>query len=223
MPRLSALIVGIIALLLVQEAQAQSLRDRIAGGSAKVGAAVKNTAKNVDATVGSTIALAKNDETPDQTRSKLNLLADATLTSLFAGNMAAQALFDVSAGYAVFDSRRATVLGVVAGFGKGVAVSRETGARTYMNMGTGGVGLSFGIGGFESQVVILFQDAASFDQFILNGYDATAQAGSMVGDEKTDGTVRFIDGRSIYVLSKQGWKVSASAAGTKYWVAPDLN
>ena len=39
----------------------------------------------------------------------------------------------------------------------------------------------------------------------------------MFGDEKADIGVRFVDGRAIFVLTKQGWKVSATAAGTKYW------
>ncbi len=97
----------------------------------------------------STVDLAKPDPNPQATRDKLDAMAAQTLTNLFATNPAAQAQFDISAGYAVFDTRKATLLGVVAGFGKGVAVSKTTGARTYMNMGTGGVGLAFGFGGFE--------------------------------------------------------------------------
>ncbi len=51
----------------------------------------------------------------------------------------------------MFDTRKATLFGAVAGFGKGVAVSRLTGARTYMNMGTGGVGLAFGFGASKAR------------------------------------------------------------------------
>jgi hypothetical protein len=123
----------------------------------------------------------------------------------------------------VFDTRRAALFGAVAGFGKGVAVSRATGARTYMNMGTGGVGLAFGFGGFESQIVMLFQDEAGFTRFVTEGYDATAQAGARAGEDQAEETLRFVDGRQIFVLSKNGWRVSATAAGTKYWAAPDLN
>ena len=53
-----------------------------------------------------------------------------------------------------------------------------------------------------------------FDEFVTLGYDATAEAGSMFGDEKAEIGVRFVDGRAIFVLTKQGWKVSATAAGT---------
>ena len=55
-----------------------------------------------------------------------------------------------------------------------------------MNMATAGVGMSLGLGGFETQVVILFEDAWDFDEFVSMGYDATAEAGSMFGDAKSD-------------------------------------
>ena len=92
-----------------------------------------------------------------------------------------------------------------------------------MNMATAGVGMSLGLGGFETQVAILFQDEWDFDEFVTLGYDATAEAGSMFGDEKAEIGVRFVDGRAIFVLTKQGWKVSATAAGTRYWADANLN
>jgi hypothetical protein len=92
-----------------------------------------------------------------------------------------------------------------------------------MNMATGGVGMSLGLGGFETQVAILFKDVWDFDEFVAMGYDATAEAGSMFGDEKAEIGVRFVDGRAIFVLTKQGWKVSATAAGTRYWADQTLN
>ena len=51
-----------------------------------------------------------------------------------------------------------THLGLAAGAGRGVAVSRaEIQPRIYMNMATAGVGMSLGLGGFETQVAILFR------------------------------------------------------------------
>ena len=80
-----------------------------------------------------------------------------------------------------------------------VAVSRtEDARRIYMNMATGGVGMSLGLGGFETQVAILFKDVWDFDEFVAMGYDATAEAGSMFGDEKAEIGVRFVDGRAIF-------------------------
>jgi hypothetical protein len=209
--------------LIAGAAGAETLGEKLRAGTQKAGQAVKNTADKVGQTVDSTVDLAKKDPDPAITRAKLDRMAEETLAKLFATNPAARAQFDISAGYAVFDTRKATLFGAVAGFGKGVAVSNDTGARTYMNMGTGGVGLAFGFGGFESQVVILFQDTYSFNDFVTRGYDATAQAAARAGEDKAEEALRFYDGRSIFVLGKNGWRVSASAAGTKYWAAPDLN
>ncbi len=204
-------------------AGAESLMDKLRQGSHQVGRAVTQGVNRVDETIDSTVELVQKDPTPEETRAKLDAMTEATLSNLFATNPAALAQFEVSAGYAVFDTRRATVMGVVAGFGKGVAVSRATGARTYMNMGTGGVGLAFGFGGFESQVVILFEDDVHFTRFVTEGVDATAEASGRAGDQKAGEALRFVEGRSIFVLGRDGWRVSASAAGTRYWPAADLN
>ncbi|MGR3662650.1 MAG: hypothetical protein ACU0CA_15940 [Paracoccaceae bacterium] len=204
-------------------ADAKSLLDKISNTAKKGAAAVENTLNNVEKSIDSTVELASNEATPQETRDRLDATTRDVLIRLFSENPAARELFDQSTGYAVFDNRKIGVLMVSAGFGRGVAVLAETKERTYMRMGTGGLGLSLGIGGFETQVVILFENEFEFIAFVENGYDATAQTGAMFGDDNMDQTVRFIDGRSIFVLQKKGWKVSATAAGTKYWPDPDLN
>ena len=150
-------------------------------------------------------------------------MAKDTLATHFPTNKNTKELFDTSAGYAVFDTHKAVSLGVAAGFSRGVTVSKESNKRTYMNMGTGGVGLSLGIGGFKSQVVILFEKADGFETFVANGYDAAAEAGTIFGEYKSGQQVKFVNGCSIFVLNKKAWKVSTSAPGTKYWLDTDLN
>lgn len=197
--------------------------DAIGRGAGKVGQAAGKGIDKVGDSIDSTIDLATNEETPAHTRAKLDAMADQTLDRLLAENPAAAAMFETCAGYAVFDSRKVSVFPVSAGFGRGVAVSRPEGMRTYMNMGTGGVGAAIGIGGFETQFVIMFETPADFTGFVVNGYDATAETGAMYGDDRSDETLRFVDGRSFFVLGKKGWRVNANATGTKYWRAPDLN
>jgi len=68
-----------------------------------------------------------------------------------------------------------------------------------MQMGTGGVGAALGIGGFESQFVIMFETPGDFERFAINGYDASADAGAMVGTERTVTDVKFTDGRIFFV------------------------
>ncbi len=118
--------------------------------------------------------------------------------------------------------RRVTIFPLQGGYGRGVAVHPE-GQRTYMQMGTGGVGAAFGIGGFESQFVIMFETPVDFERFITEGYDASADAGKMQGEERSTTEVQFTAGRSFFVLDKKGWRVNANASGTKYWQDADLN
>lgn len=203
-------------------AGADGLLDRVEGAAKKAGDAIEGVAKRAGEAVEGTVELATDSATPAETRARLDAMAGRTLDRLFAGQPAARGLFEKSAGYAVFDARKVS-LGVSAGFGRGVAVPRPAGRRVYMNFGTGGVGLSIGFGGFEHQIVILFETAAAFDAFVTNGYDATAEAGTMFGDEKAGETLRFDQDRSIFVLTRKGWKLAVSAAGTKYWPDADLN
>ena len=217
---------GMVALPLgagLAPAAAQTLKERLANGANNAARAIDNTARAVGDTVDSTVALARGEGTPEATRAKLDQTAADALARLFTETPQARTVFDLSAGYAVFDMRRSVLLGIAAGFGRGVAVPRPSGPPTYMRMATGGVGYAFGFGGFESQVVILFETPADFYRFVTDGYDATAQAAARAGAEEADKTEQFVQGRSIYVLGKKGWRVSATAAGTKYWPDPVLN
>jgi len=193
----------------------------IKDGVEKVGEGAASVAGSIGDTVDSTVDLATKEPTPEETRAKLDAMAAETLDRLFTDQPEAKELFDASQGHAVFDTRKVTLVGFT-GAGRGVAISPSE-ERTYMGMGTAGVGLAFGIGGFESQMVILFEEAAGFENFVVNGYDATAEAGTMFGDEKSGADMRFADGRAVFVLTKRGWRVAASFAGTKYWADASLN
>ncbi len=213
----------VAALCMTSPVFAEGVLDKIKKGAESVGKTIDKGAEAVDDTITSTSELLSNEATPEETRAKLDAMAGEILDQLLAENPDARPLYDVSAGYAVFDSRKVTVFPVSAGYGRGVAVSKDTGQHTYMNMGTGGVGGAIGIGGFETKFVILFETPADLDKFINQGYDATAETGAMYGEDKTGETLRFTDGRSFFVLNKKGWRVSAGASGTKFWKSPELN
>jgi len=201
---------------------AEGLLDSIKSGANKVGDGVKTGVNAVGDAVESTGDLVRNEETPEATRAKLDRMEADVMARLLAENAEAARVFDVAAGYAAFDTRQVTIFPLSGGFGRGVAVAPD-GARTYMQMGTGGVGAAFGIGGFESQFVILFETPVDFERFVVSGYDASAEAGAMAGDERDASKVQFTDGRSFFVLSKTGWRVNANANGTKYWKDKKLN
>lgn len=201
---------------------AEQVGETASAAADSIGKATNKAVETANETVESTQQALRDEATPEATRAKLDAMADATLQRLFTDEPNSRALFDASVGYAVFDTRQVQYV-AAAGYGRGVAVDRETGQRTYMKMGSAGVGISFGFGGFDSQVVILFEKAFGFNKFITQGMDATAEAGTMTGDDKDQLALRFDDGRAVFVLTKKGWKVSAKLSGTKYWPDEGLN
>ncbi len=197
--------------------------EAIGKGATAVGNTVEKGVTGVGDAISSTDELLSNEETPEATRARLDAMADDILALLLAQNPKADALYRQSAGYAAFDSRKVTVFPVTTGYGRGVAVAKDTSARTYMNMGTGGLGAGFGIGGFSTQFVILFETHADFQRFVVNGYDATAGGGAQAGGDKSGDEVRFTQGQSVFILDKDRWRVNAGLEGTKYWRSPELN
>ena len=186
------------------------------------GKAVGKATDAVNESIDSTKKSLRDEATPESTRAKLDAMAEKTLARLYSEQPQSQALFDRSSGYAVFDMREASFY-VVAGYGRGVAVNRGTDSRVYMKMATTGAGLSFGIGGWESQLVILFQNETDLENFAKNGHDATAEAGAMAGDDKEQLSHRFNEGKAVFILTKKGWKVGAKLTGSRYWPDEELN
>ena len=208
-------------------AAAQSLGEKIVSGVQKgalaIGEGASIAAGAVEGSVNSTRELFTSDDDPSETRARLDATADRSLTRLFEEQPQVSELYEQAVGYAVFDVRKVTLAGFSGGAGRGVSWDQGNEQRVYMNMSTAGVGLALGIGGFESQLVILFEDDAGFDRFITEGFDASANAGSMVGDEKSDFEIEFRDGRAVFVLTTKGWRVAASATGSRFWPDEDLN
>jgi hypothetical protein len=201
---------------------AKAVGDATKGAVDAAGEATGKASDAVKETVESTEKSLSDEATPQETRAKLDAMAEATLQRLFAEEAGSRALFDRSAGYAVFDKREASFY-VVAGYGRGVAVDVGSGARVYMKMATTGAGLGFGLGGFASQLVILFEDSASFRRFVEQGLDATAGVETMAGEEREQLGVRFDDGKAVFVLTGKGWKVAAKLTGSRYWPDEALN
>jgi len=102
--------------------------------------------------------------------------------------------------------------GISGGGGNGVAVNKGSGARTYMKMGTAGIG--FGIGGQKYQVVFLFQDEKTFTKFVEKGWKADASAQAAAGTEGANATSGFVNGIAVYQITDKGLMASADIAGT---------
>ncbi len=167
-------------------------------------------------------ALAGDDEAgkSGRKRAEIDAKAQATLDELFGESAKAKELYESAYGYAVFGSWK-FALGISGGGGTGVAVNKKTGDRTYMKMGTGGVGL--GLGGKKYQVVFIFENAKRFDSFVEKGWKADTSATAAAGTAAVDVGSGFVDGVAIYQITESGLMAQAEVAGTKFWKDKKLN
>jgi lipid-binding SYLF domain-containing protein len=153
-------------------------------------------------------------------RAKINETADEALSVVLASDAKAEELFQSAYGWAVFDNIK-IALGFSGGGGNGVAVNKQTGERTYMKMGTAGVGVGFG--GQSYQVVFFFQDSTTFEQFVEKGWKAGASAQAAAGTEGANAAAGFVNGIAVWQMTDKGLMASADIAGTKYWKNKKLN
>jgi len=156
----------------------------------------------------------------DAKRAKINEMADAALDEVMNKNWKAQELFESAYGWAAFDNLKIAFL-ISGGGGNGVAIEKGSGKRTYMKMGTAGIG--FGLGGQAYQVVFLFQDEKTFFNFVEKGWKADASAQAAAGDEGANATTGFVNGIAVWQLTEKGLMASADISGTKYWKNKKLN
>jgi lipid-binding SYLF domain-containing protein len=156
----------------------------------------------------------------DAKRAKIDETAQQALDELFTKSVKAETLFEKAFGWAVFDNLKLALI-VSGGGGNGVAVEKGTGARTYMKMGTAGIGL--GLGGQTYQVIMFFQDKGTFVNFVENGWQADAGVTAAAGTEGVNPSVGFVNGLAIFKITDTGLMANADVAGTKYWKNKKLN
>ena len=100
------------------------------------------------------------------------------------------------------------------------SLGKSSGNRTYMKMGT--VGIGFGIGLKKYHVVMLFENPTVYQNFVNNGWQGDTQASAAAGTKGVSAESSFHDGMAIYVLTQKGLMANADVSGTKYWKS-DLN
>ena len=161
----------------------------------------------------------REPKTAPEARLALDTMADTALVRLFNEQPSAKLLFDRAYGYAVFDSRKFSLM-LQTNQGAGVAINRGSGQHTYMKML--GAGLSAGLGGKFYQQVILFEDKARFDAFVTKGWEATSEVGAVAGKESAGLTAKYNGGMAIYQLGEKGLLYGVSITGSKYWIDEDL-
>jgi lipid-binding SYLF domain-containing protein len=153
-------------------------------------------------------------------RAAVDAMARETLDTLLAEDHGASKLYDQAAAYAVFDSLKISI-GLSGGGGVGVAVDKASGERTYMKMGTAGIGL--GLGGKSFQIIFLFESDKAYRNFIDHGWQAEASAGAAAGTAGKDVASSFTHGVAIFQLTNKGLIAQADVSGTKFWKAKKLN
>ena len=153
-------------------------------------------------------------------RMRIDETAQEALDSLFTSSPKAKNLYEMAYGWAVFDNLK-LAFGFSGGGGNGVAKARESGKKTYMQMGTAGIGIGLGINKY--QVVFLFQDSRTFKNFVENGWQADATASAVAGQTGAEAKTDFSNGIAIYQITDKGLMAFADIAGTKYWKNKKLN
>jgi lipid-binding SYLF domain-containing protein len=201
-------------------ASAGPIKDAVTGAAGFVGDTVADTAKSVGKAVEDASDRITGDVNYTQVRREIDATADASLTRLFAAVPATKQLFDTAYGYAVFDNHK-TAFFLASGSGAGVAVNKGSGKKTYMRMRSLGANLGAGVQFYQS--VFLFETERAFRSFVESGWEATTSADAAFGKAAAAAEVKFNGGMAFFHLAESGALVSASIAGTKYWVSEDLN
>lgn len=187
----------------------------------KIGDAVGGTASAIGGTVKGLGEKIVGDDVPvAEARAEVDQHVEPTLKKLFKDDKFAQAMFNESYGYAVFDSRKFAFM-ISTGFGAGVAIEKNSNKRTYMKMATGGVNIGVGVNYF--QLVFLFETKESFESFVNHGWEAGGEASAVFGRDSLEAEVRFVDGKAVYQLTETGINLDVNVTGTKYWKDSDLN
>jgi outer membrane protein OmpA-like peptidoglycan-associated protein/lipid-binding SYLF domain-containing protein len=153
-------------------------------------------------------------------RQRLDRIAEETLQQFFEERPGAKGLYDQAYGYAVFQSIK-IVIGVSGGGGRGVAVNKQDASRTYMKMGTGGIGL--GLGGQKYRILMLFRDAKAYSDFILNGWEGNAGASAAAGTEGRNAKTSFEQAVEVFQFTRKGLLAKADISGTRFWLYDKLN
>lgn len=147
------------------------------------------------------------------------------LTKLYQEEPSVKEKIAEAKGYAVFSNIGVNLVFFSAGGGSGVVHDNHSGKNTYMNMGSAGIGIGFGVKDFSA--VFIFHTRDALNDFIEYGWDFSGQAdvAAKSGKKGAEGSkaVTVVNGVSIYQMTENGLALQATLQGTKYWVDSDLN
>lgn len=158
-------------------------------------------------------------------RQIIDTMADQSLEHLYSQRPAARQEVAEAAGYAVFSNTGVHVIFFGGGGGYGVVVDEATGRKTYMKVGSGGVGL--GLGAKDYRQIVIFHSRLALLKFVGSGWELGGQADATAKTVKTGkaaGTEETIhDDITTYIITETGLSLQASVVSSRYWVDEDLN
>jgi hypothetical protein len=143
----------------------------------------------------------------DEKRAETDEMAEGMLDELYKLKPMAKDQIKKAAGYAVFSNVGVNLVFASFAGGKGVVVDKK-GRRTYMKMGSAGLGLGLGA-------------------FVEKGWDFSGQVDAAAKSDKKGAALGVaetaIPDVEIYQITKNGLALQATLQGTKYWRDKDLN
>ncbi len=157
-------------------------------------------------------------------RAEIDEMAEGMLKELYKLKPLAKDQIKKAAGYAVFSNVGVNL--VIASFagGKGVVVDKKD-RRTYMKMGSAGLGLGLGVKDFRA--VFVFRTREKLDAFVEKGWDFGGQVDAAAKSDDKGAALAAAETAvpdvEIYQITKNGLALQATLQGTKYWRDKDLN
>ncbi len=161
--------------------------------------------------------------TPEK-KDAINTMADETMQRLYSEKPSTKDEVKKAAGYAAFSNANINIIFASGGGGYGVVVDNKTGQKTYMKMGSGGIGI--GLGAKDYRQVMIFNTPETTTEFIEKGWvfgghaDAAAKGGEKGGEKSGEGAIGQV---KVYSMTEAGLALQATVAGTKYWKDDELN
>lgn len=161
--------------------------------------------------------------TPEK-KDVINTMASENLQRLYTERPATKDEIANAAGYACFSNANVNIIFASAGGGYGVVVNNKTGEKTYMKMGSGGLGI--GLGAKDYRQVMIFNTPETMQKFIEKGWvfgghaDAAAKGGDKGGEASGEGAIGDV---KVYSMTEAGLALQATVTGTKYWQYDELN
>jgi len=149
---------------------------------------------------------------------------DTVLQAFYAKKPELKAAVAKAPGYAVFTTYGISFL-VGGSGGAGVVRDNKTNANTFMKMGSATAGAQ--IGAAESDMLIIFKNAAAMNDFVNKGWTSggTATAAAGAGGKTTGSGVgsSMMENAESFTLTKSGVDVGLAVGGSKFWKDTDLN